>query len=287
MRQLKIVKQVTNRDAESLDKYFQEISKIGLITADEEVELALKIKVGNSKALDALVSANLRFVVSVAKQYQGQGLKLSDLINEGNLGLVKAAKRFDETRGFKFISYAVWWIRQAIMQGLAEQSRIVRLPLNKIGSINKIKKIYARLEQNEQRMPTHKEIAKQLEMTEAEVEQSLKNSGRHVSMDAPFKEGEDSNLYNVLQSGDSPRPDSQLMAQSLKIEIERALGTLTYKEAKVIKMFYGIGNEAMSSLEEIGEKFDLTRERVRQVKQKAIRRLQSGSKTQMLKTYLG
>jgi len=287
MRQLKIVKQVTNRDAESLDKYFQEISKIGLITADEEVELALKIKAGNSKALDSLVSANLRFVVSVAKQYQGQGLKLSDLINEGNLGLVKAAKRFDETRGFKFISYAVWWIRQAIMQALAEQSRIVRLPLNKIGSINKIKKIYARLEQNEQRMPTHKEIAKQLEMTEAEVEQSLKNSGRHVSMDAPFKEGEDSNLYNVLQSGDSPRPDSQLMVQSLKIEIERALGTLTYKEAKVIKMYYGIGNEAMSSLEEIGEKFDLTRERVRQVKQKAIRRLQSGSKTQMLKTYLG
>ena len=287
MRQLKIVKQVTNRDAESLDKYFQEISKIGLITADEEVELALKIKVGDSKALDALVSANLRFVVSVAKQYQGQGLKLSDLINEGNLGLVKAAKRFDETRGFKFISYAVWWIRQAIMQALAEQSRIVRLPLNKIGSINKIKKIYARLEQNEQRMPTHKEIAKQLEMTEAEVEQSLKNSGRHVSMDAPFKEGEDSNLYNVLQSGDSPRPDSQLMVQSLKIEIERALGTLTYKEAKVIKMYYGIGNEAISSLEEIGEEFDLTRERVRQVKQKAIRRLQSGSKTQMLKTYLG
>ena len=287
MRQLKIVKQLTNRDAESLDKYFQEISKIGLITADEEVELALKIKAGNSKALDALVSANLRFVVSVAKQYQGQGLKLSDLINEGNLGLVKAAKRFDETRGFKFISYAVWWIRQAILQALAEQSRIVRLPLNKIGSINKIKKIYARLEQNEQRIPTHKEIAKQLDMTEAEVEQSLKNSGRHVSMDAPFKEGEDSNLYNVLQSGDSPRPDSQLMAQSLKIEIERALGTLTYKEAKVIKMFYGIGNEAMSSLEEIGEKFDLTRERVRQVKQKAIRRLQSGSKTQMLKTYLG
>ncbi|WP_392348834.1 RNA polymerase sigma factor RpoD/SigA [uncultured Polaribacter sp.] len=287
MRQLKIVKQVTNRDAESLDKYFQEISKIGLITADEEVELALKIKAGNSKALDTLVSANLRFVVSVAKQYQGQGLKLSDLINEGNLGLVKAGKRFDETRGFKFISYAVWWIRQAIMQALAEQSRIVRLPLNKIGSINKIKKIYARLEQNEQRMPTHKEIAKQLDMTESEVEQSLKNSNRHVSMDAPFKEGEDSNLYNVLQSGDSPRPDNQLMAQSLKIEIERALGTLTYKEAKVIKMFYGIGNETMSSLDEIGEKFDLTRERVRQVKQKAIRRLQSGSKTQMLKTYLG
>jgi RNA polymerase primary sigma factor len=287
MRQLKIVKQVTNRDAESLDKYFQEISRIGLITADEEVELALRIKKGDDKALDALVSANLRFVVSVSKQYQGQGLKLSDLINEGNLGLVKAAKRFDETRGFKFISYAVWWIRQSIMQALAEQSRIVRLPLNKIGSINKIKKIYAKLEQNEQRMPTNKELAKQLDMTESEVEQSLKNSGRHVSMDAPFKEGEDSNLYNILQSGDSPNPDRDLMDQSLKIEIDRVLSTLTYKEAKVIKMYYGIGNEAVSSLSEIGEKFDLTRERVRQLKHKAIVRLQSKSKTQMLRTYLG
>lgn len=287
MRQLKIVKQVTNRDAESLDKYFQEISKIGLITADEEVELALKIKKGDSKALDALVSANLRFVVSVAKQYQGQGLKLSDLINEGNLGLVKAAKRFDETRGFKFISYAVWWIRQSIMQALAEQSRIVRLPLNKIGSINKIKKIYAKLEQDQQRMPTNKELAKQLDMTESEVEQSLKNSGRHVSMDAPFKEGEDSNLYNVLQSGDSPTPDKALMQQSLEIEIDRALGTLTFKEAKVIKMYYGIGNEVAASLSEIGERFDLTRERVRQVKQRAIMRLQSKSKTHMLRTYLG
>ena len=287
MRQLKITKQVTNRETASLDKYLQEIGRVDLITAEEEVELAKRIKEGDHPALERLVKANLRFVVSVSKQYQNQGLTLPDLINEGNLGLIKAAQRFDETRGFKFISYAVWWIRQSILQALAEQSRIVRLPLNKIGSINKIKKIYARLEQNEQRMPTHKEIAKQLEMTEAEVEQSLKNSSRHVSMDAPFKEGEDSNLYNVLQSGDSPRPDSQLMAQSLKIEIERALGTLTYKEAKVIKMFYGIGNEAMSSLDEIGEKFDLTRERVRQVKQKAIRRLQSGSKTQMLKTYLG
>jgi RNA polymerase primary sigma factor len=287
MRQLKIVKQVTNRDAESLDKYFQEISKIGLITADEEVELALRIKKGDNKALDALVSANLRFVVSVAKQYQGQGLKLSDLINEGNLGLVKAAKRFDETRGFKFISYAVWWIRQSIMQALAEQSRIVRLPLNKIGSINKINKIYAKLEQDQQRMPTNKELAKQLDMTETEVEQSLKNSGRHVSMDAPFKEGEDSNLYNVLQSGDSPEPDKDLMQQSLEIEIDRALGTLTLKEAKVIKMYYGIGNEVASSLSEIGEKFDLTRERVRQLKQKAIVRLQSKSKTHMLRTYLG
>ncbi|MFT7442977.1 MAG: RNA polymerase primary sigma factor, partial [Maribacter sp.] len=241
MRQLKIVKQVTNRDAESLDKYFQEISKIGLITADEEVELALRIKKEDPKALDALVSANLRFVVSVAKQYQGQGLKLSDLINEGNLGLVKAAKRFDETRGFKFISYAVWWIRQSIMQALAEQSRIVRLPLNKIGSINKIRKIYAKLEQDQQRMPTNKELAKQLDMTENEVEQSLKNSGRHISMDAPFKEGEDSNLYNVLQSGDSPEPDKNLMQQSLEYEIGRALDTLTPKEAKVIKMYYGIG----------------------------------------------
>ena len=247
MRQLKIVKQVTNRDAKSLEKYFQEISKIGLITADEEVELALKIKKGDNRAL---------------------------------------AKRFDETRGFKFISYAVWWIRQAIMQALAEQSRIVRLPLNKIGSINKIRKIYARLEQDEQRMPTNKEIAKQLDMSESEVEQSLKNSGRHVSMDAPFKEGEDSNLYNLLQSGDSPKPDNELMKQSLKIEINRALDTLTFKEAKVIKMYYGI-NEVASSLSEIGEKFDLTRERVRQLKQRAIMRLQSKSKTQMLRTYLG
>ena len=287
MRQLKIVKQVTNRDAKSLEKYFQEISKIGLITADEEVELALEIKKGDNRALDKLVKANLRFVVSVAKQYQGQGLKLSDLINEGNLGLVKAAKRFDETRGFKFISYAVWWIRQSIMSALAEQSRIVRLPLNKIGSINKIRKIYARLEQGEQRMPTNKEIAKQLDMTEDEVEQSLKNSGKHVSMDAPFKEGEDSNLYNVLQSDESPRPDKNLMKQSLSIEINRALDTLSNKEAKVIKMFYGINLPSSYSLTEIGATIDLSRERVRQVKQKAIRRLQHQSKTHLLKTYLG
>jgi RNA polymerase primary sigma factor len=287
MRQLKIVKQVTNRDAESLDKYFQEISKIGLITADEEVELALKIKTGDSSALNALVSANLRFVVSVAKQYQGQGLKLSDLINEGNLGLVKAAKRFDETRGFKFISYAVWWIRQSILQALAEQSRIVRLPLNKIGSINKIKKIYARLEQNEQRMPTNKEIAKQLEMTETEVELSLKNSGKHISMDAPFKEGEDSNLYNLLQSGESPNPDKELMNQSLTIEINRVLERLSYKEAQVIKMYYGIGLPSPYSMTEIGDLFDLSIERVRQLKQKAIRNLQSKSRTHLLKSYLG
>jgi RNA polymerase primary sigma factor len=287
MRQLKIVKQVTNRDAKSLEKYFQEISKIGLITGDEEVELALKIKKGDGKALDKLVKANLRFVVSVAKQYQGQGLKLSDLINEGNLGLVKAAKRFDETRGFKFISYAVWWIRQSIMQALAEQSRIVRLPLNKIGSINKIRKIYARLEQDEQRMPTNKELAKQLDMTEVEVALSLKNSSRHISMDAPFKEGEDSNLYNVLQSDESPRPDKNLMKQSLSIEITRALETLSIKEAKVIKMYYGINLPAACSLAEIGEVIDLSRERVRQVKQKAIRNLQSKSRAHLLKSYLG
>tara|TARA_B100000795_G_C22774730_1_gene429489 strand:- start:365 stop:1276 length:912 start_codon:yes stop_codon:yes gene_type:complete len=287
MRQLKIAKQVTNRDSESLDKYFQEISKIDLITADEEVELALKIKTGDSSALNALVSANLRFVVSVSKQYQGQGLKLSDLINEGNLGLVKAAKRFDETRGFKFISYAVWWIRQSILQALAEQSRIVRLPLNKIGSISKIKKIYARLEQDEQRMPTHKEIAKQLDMTEAEVELSLKNSGKHVSMDAPFKEGEDSNLYNVLQSGDSPKPDKELINQSLTIEINRVLEMLSHKEAQVIKMYYGIGLPSPYSLTEIGDLFDLSIERVRKLKQKAIRNLQSRSRTRLLKSYLG
>jgi RNA polymerase primary sigma factor len=287
MRQLKIVKQVTNRDSRSLEKYFQEISQIGLITANEEVELTLKIKEGDDSALNKLVKANLRFVVSVAKQYQGQGLKLSDLINEGNLGLVKAAKRFDETRGFKFISYAVWWIRQSILQALAEQSRIVRLPLNKIGRINKIRKIYARLEQKEQRIPTNKEIAKQLDMTEIQVEQSLKNSGKHVSMDAPFREGEDSNLYNVIQSDESPRPDKGLMKQSLAIEIDRALETLSSKEANVIKMFYGIDLPSAYSLAEIGEIFDLSRERVRQVKEKAIRSLKCRSKTRLLKSFLG
>lgn len=287
MRQLKISKQVTNRDAKSLDKYFQEISKIGLITADEEVELALKIKKGDGKALDQLVKANLRFVVSVAKQYQNQGLKLSDLINEGNLGLVKAAKRFDETRGFKFISYAVWWIRQSIMSALADQSRIVRLPLNKIGSISKIKKIYSKLEQRNERIPTYVEIANELDTTVTSVEQSMKNSGRHLSMDAPFREGEDSNLYNVLQAGESPKPDSKLMKESLTTEIERALETLSHKEAKVIKMFYGIGQKSPCSLAEIGEQFDLTRERVRQVKQRAIRRLQNKSKTEILRYYLG
>ncbi|WP_438972856.1 sigma-70 family RNA polymerase sigma factor [Polaribacter sp.] len=287
MRQLKITKQVTNRDTKSLEKYFQEIGKIDLITADEEVELALKIKLGDQRALDKLVKANLRFVVSVAKQYQNQGLKLSDLINEGNLGLVKAAKRFDETRGFKFISYAVWWIRQSIMQSLAEQSRIVRLPLNKIGSISKINKIYSKLEQQTERVPTYVEIANELDTSVKNVEQSMKNSGRHLSMDAPIREGEDSNLYNFLQADESPKPDKNLMKQSLDIEIDRALETLTYKEAKVIKMFFGLGDQPAASLSEIGEKFNLTRERVRQVKQRAIKRLQNKSKTEVLRYYLG
>jgi RNA polymerase primary sigma factor len=287
MRQLKISKQVTNRDAKSLDKYFQEISKIGLITADEEVELALKIKSGDERALDNLVKANLRFVVSVAKQYQNQGLKLSDLINEGNLGLVKAAKRFDETRGFKFISYAVWWIRQAIMSALAEQSRIVRLPLNKIGSISKIQKVYSKLEQRTERIPTYVEIANELDTTVGDVALSMKNSGRHLSMDAPFREGEESNLYSVLGSDESPRPDKNLMRQSLNSEITNALDTLSYKEAAVIKMFFGIGQKSPCSLTEIGETFDITRERVRQVKQRAIKRLQRKSSSEVLRTYLG
>ncbi len=287
MRQLKITKQVTNRDTKSLEKYFQEISKLDMITADEEVELAQKIKKGDQRALDKLVRANLRFVVSVAKQYQNQGLKLSDLINEGNLGLVKAAKRFDETRGFKFISYAVWWIRQSILQALAEQSRIVRLPLNKIGTISKINKIYSHLEQQNERMPSAAEIAKALDMTVSDVELSLKNSGRHISMDAPFKEGEDSNLYNVVSYKDSPKPDKELMQQSLTTEINRALEQLTHKEAKVIKMYYGIDCKSPYSLAEIGETFNLTRERVRQVKQKAIRRLQTKTKTEALRLYLG
>ena len=287
MRQLKITKQVTNRDTKSLEKYFQEVSKIDLITVDEEVELAVKIKQGSQKALDKLVKANLRFVVSVAKQYQNQGLKLSDLINEGNMGLVKAAKRFDETRGFKFISYAVWWIRQSILQALAEQSRIVRLPLNKIGSISKIRKVYSKLEQEKERIPTYVEIANELDTTVRSVETSMKNSGKHLSMDAPFKEGEDSNLYNVLKSDKTPRPDKNLIENSLKIEIERALETLSPKESKVLKMFYGLGDYNASSLAEIGETFDLTRERVRQVKQRAIRRLQSKSRNEVLRSYLG
>ena len=287
MRQLKITKQVTNRETASLDKYLQVIGKVDLITAEEEVELAQRVKQGDQLALEKLTKANLRFVVSVAKQYQNQGLTLPDLINEGNLGLIKAAQRFDETRGFKFISYAVWWIRQSILQALAEQSRIVRLPLNKIGSINKINKTYAFLEQSHERPPSAEEIANELDMTINDVKESMKNSGRHVSMDAPLVEGEDSNLYDVLRSGESPNPDKELIHESLRTEIERALETLTPREADVIKLYFGLGNHHPMTLEEIGETFDLTRERVRQIKEKAIRRLKHTSRSKILKTYLG
>ncbi len=287
MRQLKITKQVTNRETASLDKYLQEIGKVELITADQEVELAQRIKAGDQIALEKLTKANLRFVVSVAKQYQNQGLTLPDLINEGNLGLIKAAQRFDETRGFKFISYAVWWIRQSILQALAEQSRIVRLPLNKIGSINKINKTYAFLEQAHERIPSAEEIAKELDMSVNDVKESMKNSGRHVSMDAPLVEGEDSNLYDVLRSGESPNPDKDLLHESLRTEIERALETLTPREADVIRLYFGLGDQHPMTLEEIGETFDLTRERVRQIKEKAIRRLKHTSRSKILKTYLG
>ncbi|MGC1471827.1 MAG: RNA polymerase sigma factor RpoD/SigA [Psychroserpens sp.] len=287
MRQLKITKQVTNRESKSLDKYLQDISKLPMITAEEEVELAQRIREGDQLALDKLTTANLRFVVSVAKQYQNQGLTLPDLINEGNAGLVKAAKRFDETRGFKFISYAVWWIRQAILQALAEQSRIVRLPLNKIGSINKINKAFSFLEQTHQRPPSPQEIAQELDMTVSEVKQSLKNSGRHLSMDAPLKEGETSSLYDVVKSGESPNPDKELMKESLNVEINRALDTLSQKESDVIRLNFGLSNEPPMTLDEIGATFDLTRERVRQIREKGIKRLRQESKSKILKTYLG
>jgi len=287
MRQLKIAKQVTNRDTASLDKYLQEIGRVDLITAEEEVDLARRIKEGDQRAMEKLVKANLRFVVSVAKQYQNQGLTLPDLINEGNLGLIKAAQRFDETRGFKFISYAVWWIRQSILQALAEQARIVRLPLNKIGSINKINRTFADLEQRYEREPSAEEIAEVLEMSEQEVRESIMNSGRHVSMDAPLQEGEDGDMYDVIKSGESPSPDISLVSESLRKEIERSLSTLTPREADVIRLFFGLSGETAMTLEEIGEKFDLTRERVRQIKEKAIRRLKHGSRCKLLKSYLG
>ncbi len=287
MRQLKITKQVTNRETASLDKYLQEIGKVGLISAEEEVELAQRIRAGDKVALEKLTSANLRFVVSVAKQYQNQGLTLPDLINEGNLGLIKAAKRFDETRGFKFISYAVWWIRQSILQALAEQARIVRLPLNKIGSINKINKTYAYLEQSFERAPMAGEIAKELDMSENDVKESLKNSGKHISVDAPLVEGEDSNLLDVLNTGDSPKPDKELLRESLITEIERSLDTLTEREADVLKLYFGINRQHPMTLEEIGKAFNLTRERVRQIKEKAIRRLKHTSRSKNLKSYLG
>jgi len=287
MRQLKIAKQVTNRDTASLDKYLQEIGRVELVTADEEVELARRIKEGDHAALEKLVKANLRFVVSVSKQYQNQGLSLSDLINEGNLGLIKAALRFDETRGFKFISYAVWWIRQSIMQAIAEQGRIVRLPLNKIGSINKINRTFSSLEQVFEREPSITEIAEAMELSENDVKESLQNSGKHVSMDAPLVDGEDGSLYDVVKSDESPEPDLKLMKDSLSKEIDRTLQTLAPREADVVRMFFGLnGNHAMT-LEEIGEKFDLTRERVRQIKEKALRRLKHQTKSKLLKSYLG
>jgi len=287
MRQLKITKQVTNRETASLDKYLQEIGKVELITADEEVELAQRIRQGDMVALEKLTKANLRFVVSVSKQYQNQGLSLPDLINEGNLGLIKAARRFDETRGFKFISYAVWWIRQSILQALAEQSRIVRLPLNKIGSINKINKTYAKLEQEFEREPNAEEIAEVLDITEAEVKESMKNAGRHVSMDAPLVQDEDNNMYDVLKSDEVVTPETELLYESLRKEIDRAISTLTQREADVVRLYFGLNGGHPMTLEEIGEKFDLTRERVRQIKEKAIRRLKHTSRSKILKSYLG
>ncbi len=287
MRQLKITKSITNRESASLDKYLQEIGREELITAEEEVVLAKKIRDGDQVALEKLTKANLRFVVSVAKQYQNQGLSLPDLINEGNLGLIKAAKRFDETRGFKFISYAVWWIRQSILQALAEQSRIVRLPLNQVGSLNKINKAYSRLEQEFEREPTAAELAGILELPEDKVADTMRVSGRHVSMDAPLLNGEDNSLLDVLVNHDSPRADRSLMNESLQREIERSLSTLTERERDVVKLFFGIGCQHGLTLEEIGAKFDLTRERVRQIKEKAIRRLRHSSRSKLLKAYLG
>ena len=287
MRQLKITKQVTNRETASLDKYLQEIGRVDLITAEEEVELAQKIKAGDQRALEKLTKANLRFVVSVAKQYQNQGLTLPDLINEGNLGLIKAAKRFDETRGFKFISYAVWWIRQSILQALAEQSRIVRLPLNQVGSLNKINKAFSRLEQEFERPPSSDELATALDLSEEKVKDTMKISGRHVSVDAPFVDGEDNSLLDVMVNNDSPKADLVLMRESLQREIERSLSTLSDREKDVVMLFFGIGRQHGLTLEEIGTKFDLTRERVRQIKEKAIRRLRHNSRSKLLKEYLG
>ena len=286
MRQLKITKSITNRESASLDKYLQEIGKEDLITVEEELELAQRIRKGDQKALEKLTRANLRFVVSVAKQYQNQGLSLPDLINEGNLGLIKAAEKFDETRGFKFISYAVWWIRQSILQALAEQSRIVRLPLNQVGSLNKINKAFSRFEQENERRPSPEELADSLDLPAEKVADTLRVSGRHISVDAPFVEGEDNSLLDVLVNDDSPIADRTLINESLSTEVERALSTLTERERDIIKLFFGINTQEMT-LEEIGEKFGLTRERVRQIKEKAIRRLRHSSRSKLLKTYLG
>jgi RNA polymerase primary sigma factor len=287
MRQLKITKSITNRETASLDKYLQDIGKEELITAEEEVELARKIKTGDQGALEKLIRANLRFVVSVAKQYQNQGLSLPDLINEGNLGLIKAAQRFDETRGFKFISYAVWWIRQSILQALAEQSRLVRLPLNQVGSLNKIKKATSKLEQDYERAPSVDEIAEQLEIPKHKIDKAMKITTRYISTDAPLSQEDDLKFLDVYISDDSPRTDSQLMRESLAREIQRSLSTLTEKERDVVNLYYGIGMNHGLTLEEIGAKFNLTRERVRQIKEKAIRRLKHTSRSRLLKAYLG
>jgi RNA polymerase primary sigma factor len=289
MRQLKITKQVTNRETASLDKYLQEIGRVELITAQEEVELARRIKDGDKAALEKLTKANLRFVVSVAKQYQNQGLTLPDLINEGNVGLIKAAQRFDETRGFKFISYAVWWIRQSILQALAEQARIVRLPLNKIGTINKINRAYSELEQRLERPPSAEEMAEFLDCSVEDVRNSIGNTGRHVSMDAPLLQGDDtsSSMYDVLPNDSLPGPEKNLVIESLRKDIERSLCTLTLREGEVVRLYFGLNGISPLTLEEIGEQFELTRERVRQIKEKAIRRLKHTARSRTLKTYLG
>lgn len=284
---MKLSNKHNNRENQSLDKYLQEIGEVTLLTPNEEIHLARNIKLGDQESLERLTKANLRFVVSVAKQYQNQGLSLGDLINEGNLGLIKAAKRFDETRGFKFISYAVWWIRQSILQALAEQSRVVRLPLNRVGALNKIGKAFSNLEQAFEREPSASEIAEELEMTPYEVSDTLKISGRHLSMDAPFNQGEDNRLLDVIHNDRQPSPDSVLMTESLKLEVDRALSTLTGREAEVVRLYFGLAQEHPLTLEEIGEQFNLTRERVRQIKEKAIRRLRHASRSRALRTYLG
>ncbi len=286
---MKITKQFTNRESQSLDRYLQEIGKVDLITSEEEIELALRIKKGDQAALDKLTKANLRFVVSVAKQYQNKGLSLNDLINEGNLGLIKAAKKFDETRGFKFISYAVWWIRQSIMQAIADQSRMVRLPLNRVGALTKIGKAASALEQELERKPTPEEIAQELDMSVDDVAYALKHAGRHVSMDAPISQGDDSksSLLDLLSNNEQPQPDKTLLEDSLKRDIDSALSTLSEREAQVIKLYFGLDNEHAATLEEIGEMLNLTRERVRQIKEKALLRLRHASRSKNLKVYLG
>lgn len=286
MRQLKITKSITNRESASLDKYLQEISREDLINTEDEVELAQAIKKGDRKALDKLAKANLRFVVSVAKQYQNQGLSLPDLINEGNLGLIKAAEKFDETRGFKFISYAVWWIRQSILQAIAEQARVVRLPLNQVSYLNRINKFYSRFEQENERRPSVEELSEELDISTDKIDDSLRVSNRPVSMDAPFVEGEDNSLLDILSDENGPITDSSLIHESLQQEIDRVLSTLTERESEIVKMFFGLGCKEMS-LEEIGDRFQLTRERVRQIKEKAIKRLRHNSRSNLLKNYLG